>query len=175
MYSARPHTTSPPPDANDPSAAWPQSNISHLFAPSQSLFPPTQGGYMFDQHPRSRNGPSPYGSNYQTSSQPQNTPQTVSQPPLLLNNLAQHLNNPPAPTAYGTTTTPQAGGKMLLLPNGAPPPTGSEEEKIYILITELLDPETRETALLELSKKREMYEDLALVLWGGFGELLDWL
>jgi hypothetical protein len=27
----------------------------------------------------------------------------------------------------------------------------------------------RETALLELSKKREMYEDLALVLWGGFG------
>lgn len=59
---------------------------------------------------------------------------------------------------------------MLLLPNGAPPPAGSEEEKIYILITELLDPETRETALLELSKKREMYEDLALVLWGGFGE-----
>jgi CCR4-NOT transcription complex subunit 9 len=62
------------------------------------------------------------------------------------------------------------GGKLLLLPNGAPPPSGSEEEKIYILITELLDPETRETALLELSKKREMYEDLALVLWGGFGE-----
>lgn len=59
---------------------------------------------------------------------------------------------------------------MLLLPNGAPPPAGSEEEKIYILITELLDPVTRETALLELSKKREMYEDLALVLWGGFGE-----
>lgn len=62
-------------------------------------------------------------------------------------------------------------GKLLLLPNGAPPPAGSEEEKIYELITELLDPATRETALLELSKKREMYEDLALVLWGGFGEL----
>jgi CCR4-NOT transcription complex subunit 9 len=89
----------------------------------------------------------------------------------LLNNLAQHLNNPPAPTAYGATAAPQTGGKLLLLPNGAPPPAGSEEEKIYILITELLDPETRETALLELSKKREMYEDLALVLWGGFGEL----
>ena len=58
----------------------------------------------------------------------------------------------------------------MLLPNGAPPPSESEEEKIYILITELLDPETRETALLELSKKREMYEDLALVLWGGFGK-----
>jgi CCR4-NOT transcription complex subunit 9 len=53
--------------------------------------------------------------------------------------------------------------------SGGPPAAGSEEEKIYELITELLDPATRETALLELSKKREMYEDLALVLWGGFG------
>ena len=61
-------------------------------------------------------------------------------------------------------------GRLLLLPSGSAPPAGSEEEKIYVLITELLDPETRETALLELSKKREMYEDLALVLWGGFGE-----
>lgn len=94
----------------------------------------------------------------------------ASQPPLLLDNLAQHLNNPPAPSSgYAGATTTQAG-KLLLLPNGAPPPVGSEEEKIYVLITELLDPATRETALLELSKKREMYEDLALVLWGGFGE-----
>jgi CCR4-NOT transcription complex subunit 9 len=94
----------------------------------------------------------------------------ANQAPLLLDNLAQHLNNPPAPQAgYATTSSPQSGGKLLMLPNGAAPPAGSEEEKIYILLTELLDPETRETALLELSKKREMYEDLALVLWGGFG------
>lgn len=114
-------------------------------------------------------------------------------PPLLLNNLAQHLNNPPPPTP-GVPSTPSGAqqshqlsaavaqmgnsgtpfpvstGKLLLLPNGNPPPADSEEDKIYQLITELLDPETRETALLELSKKREMYEDLALVLWGGFGE-----
>lgn len=103
---------------------------------------------------------------------PQPPPGGVAQPPLLLNNLAQHLNNPSAPTAgYGSgQNAPASGGKLLLLPNGAPPPAGSEEEKIYHLITELLDPDTRETALLELSKKREMYEDLALVLWGGFGE-----
>ena len=60
------------------------------------------------------------------------------------------------------------------MPNGVPPPAGSEEEKIYQLITELLEPETREQALLELSKKREMYEDLALVLWGGFGRSSSW-
>jgi CCR4-NOT transcription complex subunit 9 len=78
----------------------------------------------------------------------------------------------------GQTSSPGGGppgGKLLLLPNGAPPPAGSEEEKIYELITELLDPATRETALLELSKKREMYEDLALVLWGGFGEFHKFL
>lgn len=121
--------------------------------------------------------------------------------PLLLNNLAQHLNNPPTPGASGhlqssqsqshglnapspatsvafapqgvpggAATPAQGTGKHLLLPNGNPPPAGSDEEKIYLLITELLDPDTRESALLELSKKREMYEDLALVLWGGFGE-----
>jgi hypothetical protein len=65
----------------------------------------------------------------------------------------------------------QAGqtGRLLLLPSGQAPPPNSDEAKIYVLIAELLDPQTRETALLELSKKREMYEDLALVLWGGFG------
>ncbi|KAL7421119.1 RNA-binding protein, CCR4-NOT complex subunit Rcd1 [Cryptotrichosporon argae] len=95
--------------------------------------------------------------------------------PLLLNNLAQHLNNPPPPSqqhgahAFAPPPPQGAAGKLLLLPNGQPPPAGSEEEKIYALITELLSQETREGALLELSKKREMYEDLALVLWGGFG------
>ncbi|WWC63975.1 cell differentiation protein rcd1 [Kwoniella dejecticola CBS 10117] len=103
--------------------------------------------------------------------------------PLLPQNLAQHLNNPPAPTHAQNSSSAQSqnqnqnqgsgtnnvSGKVLLMPNGAPPPAGSDEEKIYILITELLEPETREGALLELSKKRELYEDLALVLWGGYG------
>ncbi|KAI0726749.1 Rcd1-domain-containing protein [Fomitopsis betulina] len=44
-----------------------------------------------------------------------------------------------------------------------------EETKIYGLVIELLDANTRETALLELSKKREQYDDLALVLWHSFG------
>ncbi|WRT69119.1 cell differentiation protein rcd1 [Kwoniella shivajii] len=120
-------------------------------------------------------------------------PSSTTSGPLLPQNLAQHLNNPPAPitSSSNQSLTQQqqqqqnqqninqqnqqgsgnggTGGKVLLMPNGAPPPTGSDEEKIYILITELLEPETREGALLELSKKRELYEDLALVLWGGYG------
>ncbi|RGB23158.1 cell differentiation protein rcd1 [Rhizophagus diaphanus] len=44
-----------------------------------------------------------------------------------------------------------------------------EEEKIYSLITELTNPANREQALVELSKKREQYDDLALILWHSFG------
>src|SRR4051812_35031956 len=36
-----------------------------------------------------------------------------------------------------------------------------DEEKVYQLILDLTNPQTREQALLELSKKREAYEDLA--------------
>lgn len=44
-----------------------------------------------------------------------------------------------------------------------------EDGKIYALVIELMDPMAREGALLELSKKREQYDDLALVLWHSFG------
>lgn len=47
--------------------------------------------------------------------------------------------------------------------------SAQDDEKIYALVIDLLDPETRDTALLELSKKREQYDDLALVLWHSFG------
>jgi hypothetical protein len=44
-----------------------------------------------------------------------------------------------------------------------------DDEKVYALVLDLIDPNTREAALLELSKKREQYDDLALVLWHSFG------
>lgn len=44
-----------------------------------------------------------------------------------------------------------------------------EEHKIYNLVIDLLDPVAREGALLELSKKREQFDELALVLWHSFG------
>ncbi|KAI9146307.1 hypothetical protein BKA69DRAFT_1024248 [Paraphysoderma sedebokerense] len=46
-----------------------------------------------------------------------------------------------------------------------------DEDKVYALVLELLDPKTREGALLELSKRREQYEDLALILWHSFGTI----
>lgn len=44
-----------------------------------------------------------------------------------------------------------------------------EEARIHQLIVDLMEPALRETALLELSKKREQFDDLALVLWHSFG------
>lgn len=44
-----------------------------------------------------------------------------------------------------------------------------DEEKIYALVLDLLNPSTREQALLDLSKKREQYDDLALILWYSYG------
>ncbi|XP_031569277.1 CCR4-NOT transcription complex subunit 9-like [Actinia tenebrosa] len=46
-----------------------------------------------------------------------------------------------------------------------------EREKIYSWILELSSPETREHALLELSKKREVVPDLAPMLWHSFGTI----
>jgi len=46
-----------------------------------------------------------------------------------------------------------------------------DREKIYQWIVELSNPDTRETALLELSKKREVVPDLAPMLWHSFGTM----
>ncbi|XP_076044308.1 required for cell differentiation 1 [Oratosquilla oratoria] len=47
----------------------------------------------------------------------------------------------------------------------------AERDKIYQWIIELSNPETRENALLELSKKRESVPDLAPLLWNSFGTI----
>lgn len=93
----------------------------------------------------------------------------------------------------GTTTSSSGGNQtkhLLLSPNplpslssrsspgsnpagaGSTSPTGpqTENEKVYWLIVDLMNTQTREAALLELSKKREQWDDLALVLWHSFGE-----
>jgi len=46
-----------------------------------------------------------------------------------------------------------------------------DREQIYQWILELASPETRETALLELSKKREVVPDLAPMLWHSYGTI----
>jgi len=54
---------------------------------------------------------------------------------------------------------------------------GSSEENRRVLewIAQLMRVETRETALLELSKKREQVPELALILWHSYGTLIPYL
>ena len=48
---------------------------------------------------------------------------------------------------------------------GPAEPPESEKEHIYMLVLELTNPERRERALLELSKRRETVADLAPIIW----------
>ena len=50
---------------------------------------------------------------------------------------------------------------------------GEENRKVLVWVTELLDPNRREAALMELSKKREQVPELALVIWHSFGEFFS--
>jgi hypothetical protein len=61
----------------------------------------------------------------------------------------------PSPS-YSTNQTPEAVPNM-------------DQDQIYQYILDLTSPTTRENALLELSKKREAYDDLAPTLWHSFG------
>jgi len=73
--------------------------------------------------------------------------------------LQQH--NPHLPTAAG-----------VFAMNGLADSQGqtkTDEDKMTDLVYSLYTPEKREAALLELSKRREQYDSLALVLWNSFG------
>src|SRR5580698_4322168 len=82
-----------------------------------------------------------------------------------------YADTPPIPSAQLAHPIPhQPVGQFIGSALGSAPDV-REDGKIYALVIDLMDPNTREGALLELSKKREQYDDLALVLWHSFGEL----
>ena len=70
-------------------------------------------------------------------------------------------------TSAATSTTASAAGAGGAGANL----NGVDREQIYGWIMELSSPATRETALLELSKKREVVPDLAPMLWHSFGTI----
>ena len=100
----------------------------------------------------------------------QNTHHTTPQPQQQHVN-PQHYNRMAANS--NASTTPSLSGMNANEPaaNMANPDQGISEENRRMLewIAQLLKPATRETALLELSKKREQVPELALILWHSFG------
>jgi len=65
----------------------------------------------------------------------------------------------------GPSPAPSAIPSMMMATRAT-----EEDQKVYGWIAELISGGSRETALLELSKKREQVEDLALILWHSFGK-----
>ena len=47
-----------------------------------------------------------------------------------------------------------------------------ENRRVLGWVAELLQGQSRETALMELSKKREQVPELALIIWHSFGKLM---
>jgi CCR4-NOT transcription complex subunit 9 len=96
------------------------------------------------------------------------------------NMLSQHFPamnraNPPDPYAYAQMMNPPP--PQVMNPNYGLQEQQQKkmaqqlnEDKIYSLVPDLLNLSTREQALLDLSKKREQYEDLAVVLWYSYGK-----
>ena len=71
----------------------------------------------------------------------------------------------PGQAAAQQLQTVTASGPVTAVPSGTP----ADKESVYPLVLELLNPDTREDALLELSKRREVVPDLAPILWHSFG------
>jgi CCR4-NOT transcription complex subunit 9 len=71
----------------------------------------------------------------------------------------------------------QQPGVIAVGPAPSPPPgpaataTSAIPPRLYQLVLELTDTKKREAALLDLSKKREEFPDLAPILWHSFGTI----
>lgn len=103
-----------------------------------------------------------YGGNHESWNYQQQAQQQLPPPP------------PPPPQAQGSYGRPTSSSAVAHIQQ----PTGqrvSDDEKVYGWIIELMHGMSREQALLELSKKREQYDDLALILWHSFGVMASLL
>ncbi|KAL0067133.1 RNA-binding protein, CCR4-NOT complex subunit Rcd1 [Marasmius tenuissimus] len=85
--------------------------------------------------------------------------------------MSNYSETPPLTSAPLAHPVPHQPVAQFINPGGLVNSMGSlpDDSKLYSLVIDLMSPETREGALLELSKKREQCEDLALILWHSFG------
>ncbi|CAA2956126.1 cell differentiation RCD1 homolog [Olea europaea subsp. europaea] len=81
-------------------------------------------------------------------------------------NLPQSLNMKAAPFEAGSSASSALGGPQAVAGNKDRKMQSAEQ-----LVLDLCNPDLRENALLELSKKRELFQDLAPLLWNSFGTI----
>ncbi|CAA3012721.1 cell differentiation RCD1 homolog isoform X1 [Olea europaea subsp. europaea] len=81
-------------------------------------------------------------------------------------NIPQSLNMKAAPFEAGSSASSALGGPQAVAGNKDRKMQSAEQ-----LVLDLCNPDLRENALLELSKKRELFQDLAPLLWNSFGTI----
>jgi CCR4-NOT transcription complex subunit 9 len=79
---------------------------------------------------------------------------------------SQHQQQQQQAPAQAAQTTVAAGGGV-----GGGAVSQQQLQRLYQLVLDLTNSEKREAALLELSKKREEFPDLAPILWHTFGTI----
>ncbi|KAI1922158.1 RNA-binding protein, CCR4-NOT complex subunit Rcd1 [Ophidiomyces ophidiicola] len=99
----------------------------------------------------------------QQQSQPQQNPHYNR---LALNNSTPSNSQAPSGGADTTATGSTANLESMI---------SEENRKVLVWVAELLEPGRRETALMELSKKREQVPELALIIWHSFGVMTSLL
>jgi CCR4-NOT transcription complex subunit 9 len=80
----------------------------------------------------------------------------------------QHYNRIAANHNSSAPSIASTHGQEPLMDN-----VSEENRRTLAFIADLLNEDTREAALLELSKKREQVPELALILWHSFGMFFD--
>ena len=79
---------------------------------------------------------------------------------------AQHYNRIAASHNSAASAHTSSHGQEPSMMDGVT----EENRRVLGWIADLLNEDTRESALLELSKKREQVPELALILWHSFGK-----
>lgn len=119
-----------------------------------------QGAHVFSHQAFGHNDPSWMQGHHQTHHAQQAAAQAATSMAH-----AQHYNRINANHNSGPSHSSNHGQESNMM-------DGVTEENRRVLgwIADLLNEETRESALLELSKKREQVPELALILWHSFGK-----
>lgn len=78
---------------------------------------------------------------------------------------AHHYNR----MAVGNNNSHSIGGDHTMSPNAIDSNWIEENRRVLSWVAELMSGSSRETALMELSKKREQVPELALIIWHSFG------
>jgi CCR4-NOT transcription complex subunit 9 len=106
---------------------------------------------------------------FSLQSQPQQPPQQQLHQQQQLHGPTGQFVPPPPPPHAATTAAVIDPQQVSTTSTISTDKKALNDDSIYQWISELVNGTNRERALLELGKKREQYDDLALVLWNSFG------